>query len=395
MRNGAMMKLNTNFFLSLIGLSCVLLFGQARGALPNDMDITVANINLLHGFSCDDPPAPAASANQCRLADRVELLFQWLIVSGCPDIVTLQEIVDEKFVLNGLSQQPLIGPLDSAVELIEAQLGVAETACGFRYDMVFDKAQGIDDELILTRYPVLTRARFNLHSVFQSPQLIRQAEFDRHVLYARVDHPFGPLDVFTTHLSSSEDFGSSSCDISMSIIPGVPVSRPCPDECSAAGAMTVQECQAVQLAQHVATLHDVTTPAVITGDINAEPGTFEYLQFTNRGYVDVYLEAGNPECDPTTGIGCTSGREDRIEALESPATLGDTRVDFIFLVPPAAEGPTCSIDPPSDEDNDSAATRTFADAPNPFAVCGGPNNAICWVSDHEGVELDLNCALQL
>ncbi len=137
-----------------------------------DMDITVATINLLHGFRCDDPPAPAASANQCRLADRVALLFQWLLASGCPDIVTLQEIVDEEFVPGNLSQQARIGPLDSAVDLIAAQLGAAETACGFRYGMVFDKAQGIDEELILTRYPIQTSTRFDLHSVFQAPQLL-------------------------------------------------------------------------------------------------------------------------------------------------------------------------------------------------------------------------------
>lgn len=43
-----------------------------------DMDLTVVNLNLLHGFNCDAKPAPHASATQCRLSDRIDLLFHWL-----------------------------------------------------------------------------------------------------------------------------------------------------------------------------------------------------------------------------------------------------------------------------------------------------------------------------
>ncbi len=158
------------------------------------------------------------------------------------------------------------------------------------------------------------------------------------MLYARINHPLGPLDVFTTHLSSSADFGTSSCDININVLPGIPVSRPCPDACNAAGATTVRQCQAVQLAQRVAMLHDVSTPAVITGDFNAPSGTFEYLQFTGRGYVDVYLQAGNPECDPATGIGCTSGRESRIAALQSPDTMAIRVLTLSFSCHPQRAG---------------------------------------------------------
>jgi len=38
------------------------------------------------------------------------------------------------------------------------------------------------------------------------------------------------------------------------------------------------------------------------------------------------------------------------------------------------------------------ATRIFADDPNPFApTCGPAPDAICWPSDHEGAQVDLNC----
>src|SRR5262245_33499756 len=49
-------------------------------------DITVVDLNILHGLTC------AAETESCRLADRIELLFQWIVASGCPDVVTLQEI---------------------------------------------------------------------------------------------------------------------------------------------------------------------------------------------------------------------------------------------------------------------------------------------------------------
>jgi len=43
-------------------------------------------------------------------------------------------------------------------------------------------------------------------------------------------------------------------------------------------------------------------------------------------------------------------------------------------------------------DGDATATRIFADDPNPFApACGPLPDPICWPSDHEGAELDLNC----
>ena len=45
---------------------------------------------------------------------------------------------------------------------------------------------------------------------------------------------------------------------------------------------------------------------VVSGDFNAVPGSFELLQLTAAGFTDTYLAAGNPECVPATGVGCTS-----------------------------------------------------------------------------------------
>jgi len=108
-----------------------------------------------------------------------------------------------------------------------------------------------------------------------------------------------------------------------------------------------------------------------------------HRQLTDRGWSDVYLGAGNPECDPASGVGCTAGRiDDDLSQMESAATNENERIDFIFLVPPPAG--RCRLDP--------AATRLFADAPNPFgSVCGPAPAPICWPSDHVGMQLGAEC----
>jgi hypothetical protein len=147
--------------------------------------------------------------------------------------------------------------------------------------------------------------------------------------------------VFSTHLSSSSDFATSPCG----------TFEPCPAECTAAGASTVRQCQAVQLAHYVAAAHDVDPAAFVVGDFNAQPGSFEYDQFvTGLGATDTFLAAGNAECVPAT------------------SSCSDT------------------LDSPADADGDGVGTRLFAAAPNPFAACGPVPDPVCWVSDHSDVD---------
>jgi endonuclease/exonuclease/phosphatase family metal-dependent hydrolase len=301
-------------------------------------------LNILHGLFCP-------GRGFCRLSERIDLLFQWIVRAGCPDVVTTQEV----------SRQ--------AAPLLATHLA---TACPFPYQHVYMQTGiGTDDEMLMSRYPIVSSEIRVLYRQFRT------------VRFARIDHPMGPVDVFSTHLSSSSDGAQNPC-----------AAPDCPAECVEAGAATVRQCQGVQVARYVAERHDVATPAVITGDFNESPGTFVYDQFVGRGWPDVYLAAGNPECDTATGVGCTSGRQDEnLSQLESPASNENERIDFIFLVPPAA-GSLCtaSIDSGADADGDGTATRIFADDPNPFAsTCGPAPAAICWPSDHEGMQLDLNC----
>ncbi len=318
-----------------------------------DPDLTVANLNVLHGVIC-----PAAS-DRCRLSDRMDLMFQWIEDAGCPDVVTLQEV-------------STFG--NSVLAAVNARY---PTACGGQYTQLFLPHSIIDEEMILTRYPVLDSALLVLHG---DPAL------QRHVLHGRIDHPKGPIDIFTTHLASGSDNANGAC------------ASPCPAECVSAGAATNRQCQAVQLANWVALRHTSPTPAIVTGDMNAAPGSFEYDHLVvTSGYTDTYLAAGMPECVPATGVGCTSGREDaNLSQLESSASNEDRRIDFTFLVsPPAGSSCNLAIEGPGDLDADGTTTRIFSDDPNPFAPgCGPAPDAICWPSDHEGSELDLeisNC----
>ena len=302
-------------------------------------DLRVANLNILHGLFC---PAPTAS---CRYAERIDLLFQWLEASGCPDVATLQEVKED--------QVPII-------------TGHLPGACG--YASFYERSNGIDDQLVLARHAITTSSVTRLYKNFRS------------ATHVRLDHPMGPVDVVSTHLASGSDGANLPC------------AGDCPAECVTAGAATVRQCQGVQLASLAASVHQATTPAVVTGDLNEPPGSFVYQQLAGRGWVDSYLAAGNPECDGgATGVGCTAGRDDDdLGQLESPASNQSERIDYVWVIP-ATTG-ACTVEPAGDPDGDQTATRIFADEPNPFVpTCGPAPDAICWPSDHEGAELDLNC----
>jgi endonuclease/exonuclease/phosphatase family metal-dependent hydrolase len=351
-------------------------------------NVEVANLNILHGVNCD-PPLPD-QGDQCCVRDRIDLLVEHLVAAGCPDIVTLQENVTSEIVQRTPTE--FVGPLDDTTALIKARLPDLAEACGFTYQVVFDPAatrppalgRGIDEELILTRFPAPQSEVMPLYSPL-APL------FFRHVLYARIDHPKGPIDVFTTHLASDSDFAFLPCGIN--VLPPPLVSPACPAEC-VAFEDTVRECQAKQMTLFIASRHDVAEPAVISGDFNAEPGSSEYLEFVDRGWTDSHLAAGNPECNPATGVGCTTGRVDtNLSDLESTALNVNKRTDFIFVVPPE-EGSRCSgvIQQFHHPRRPVTTTGIFAGEPNPFApACGASPLPVCWASDHSGNQLNLAC----
>ena len=306
-------------------------------------DVTLAELNFLHGLFC--PP----DSDRCRLPDRVDLLFDFIVARGCPDVVTLQEI------------------WPPSLELMQPYLA---SACPFAYQLVLgERRTDVDDEAVLSRYPVTAVEQRTLYRNF------------RRVLLTRIDHPTGPLDVYSTHLASGADGATQPCG------------DDCPPGCVAAGASNVRECQSVQMADFIEDTHDPATLGLIAGDFNARPDSFVYQQFAGRGWTDAYLAAGNPECDPATGAGCTSGREDEsLAELESPVSNETSRIDFVFVIAPQDPAACAARIVPPGRDGDGSGTRLFADQPNPFALsCGPLPEPICWPSDHVGVQLALDC----
>jgi endonuclease/exonuclease/phosphatase family metal-dependent hydrolase len=365
----------------VVGLLFALTLAGCDG--DDEVAVTVVNLNILHGFACD-PPVPA-DGDQCRVTDRIDLLVQHLAAADCPDVVTLQEHVTAEFV--ELGPGVMVGPLANTVALLAERMPRLQAACGFTYEIVFDPegattppaalGRGIDEELILTRFPAVEAEVVALYS----PLL---PFFFRHVLFARINHPAGHLDVFTTHLAAEADFGSLPCGAQV-LPPEAGGSPACPAECDATQD-TVRQCQAKQLARFIAARHDVSNAALVTGDLNAQPFTPVYNEFADRGWLDSHLVAGNAECDPVTGVHCTAGRQDQdLSALESPALNQDQRIDYIFVVPATAGAPCAGrIEP--------RRTGLFAAAPNPFAAqCGALPEAICWPSDHSGNAARLVC----
>src|SRR5262249_34406152 len=167
--------------------------------------LTLADLNILHGLSC-----PAAT-NLCRFPDRVARFFDAVEAAGCPDAITLQEVRNPQVPI-------LTAPLPGV--------------CGGAYTPLYNPAHQADDPMVLSRVPA------------GRPETVPLFGGSRNVRHVRLDHPLGPLDVFTTHLGSGAGGGDDPCGAS------------CPQECVAAGAATLLDCQAVQLAQLVADRHD-------------------------------------------------------------------------------------------------------------------------------------------
>jgi endonuclease/exonuclease/phosphatase family metal-dependent hydrolase len=330
--------------LSLLLLLCACSNGNNGGlTLPETPDVTIASLNVLHGLTCP------AETEACRLADRQDLLFEWIESIDCPDVILLQEVLGTR-----------------VVELLQERVAAH---CAAVYQVL--APAGLGQNYTLSRYPVL---QTNQDSLIGGIRVL---------WHTQIDHPTGIVDVFNTHLAAGIDL--QPCDAS------------CPQECLAAGAANSRECQAVQVARLTQLRAAPDSLRILGGDFNANPQSFVYqLLVEDNGWSDAYVAAGNPECDAATGVGCTAGRvDDTLSDMESPANGVRSRIDYLFIQLPQNGGsPQCryELDSHRDDDGDGLATRIFADDPNPFApTCGPLPDAMCWPSDHEGMQADINC----
>jgi hypothetical protein len=120
------------------------------------------------------------------------------------------------------------------------------------------------------------------------------------------------------------------------------------------------------------------------GDFNVTPASARYQMLVADDWIDTHLAAGNPECDPGTGVGCTSGRrDDLVDDLRNPDARQSQRIDFLFVKPPARC--TATLDTADDADGDGLGTGIWDDP-----VLDGPGG-IVFVSDHSGISADLSC----
>lgn len=320
-------------------MAAVLVGGCGDNRMPGSKaDVSLANLNFLHGTQCP------ADTGECRRAERLDLALNWLQAVGCPDLVTMQEITTE----------------------IATLLERIQPACPFEYHVAWQSKFGVDDQLILSRFPVRSVELSDLLGGFRT------------VTHAQVDHPLGMVDVFTTHLAAEADGGDWDCG------------PDCPEECVNTGATTRRACQAVQLQNYVAARNNVGLPALVSGDLNTPPTSSIYQGFIQQGWQDVFSRAGNRECDAAVGSGCTSGEHsDQLSRLESPSLGLTERIDYVYFV---GGDSSCVVDDAADADGDGLKTGLFADRPNPFVPNCGPRPLdICWPSDHAGILVDLNC----
>src|SRR5262249_19130021 len=145
--------------LTLLGTALLVAGGVALAAAPRAQTVTIVNLNIFHGIDC-----VPVRGEQCRLADRLALLFARLAALGCPDIVTFQEVLDRTTVetLTPDGQLLTLTNLTSVLALMQTTLPPLSQVCGFEYSLLYAAdlvtppqaplLQGTDEELILSRY---------------------------------------------------------------------------------------------------------------------------------------------------------------------------------------------------------------------------------------------------
>ena len=305
---------------------------MAPDAVPEDT-VHVATLNVLHGI---DPALCPPDTDFCAAPARLALLMAEIEAADCPEIVGLQEI--------GPRQTELVPELLPGV-------------CGGDYELVFNPEgeahNSIDQEMVLTTLPVIDESYVDL------------ANFPWGAQWARVESGVGLIDVVTTHLASSENNPPCNADN-------------CPQPC----ARPVSKPARAESREVLGFLDGLPTAAeltLVTGDLNQPIDHERITTFLDAGFEDTWTRSGNPECDPSTGEGCTCcvGTGEVLDGLDDPTQHYDERIDFVLV----RGSESCT------PEFGAATTGPFAGEPAPEPVDG-----VVWASDHGGVQAELWCA---
>ena len=285
--------------------------------------VRVVTLNLLHGLFC--PPETDA----CRAPDRVRIFTELVEAADCPDLVGLQEI--------GARLEELLPP-------------AVETLCDGDYAIVWRAAEpAIDRQMVLTRLPIVEQGYLDI------------ANFPWEAYWVRVDSAQGPADFLTAHFASSANNPACTPDLCPAICPG--------------GVIT-NECHAIEVVDFLDRRRAGAAMSIASGDLNAAPDSPTVATLLDAGFVDAWLEAGNPECDPATHAGCTGGggQPEPFVGMDTAEGPGfDERIDYVMVRP-------------ADDCELGVEAEAFAAEPR-----AEPLNGLWWAADHAGVLAELTC----
>jgi hypothetical protein len=295
---------------------------------PPADSLHIANLNVLHGLylggeSCTE------ETEGCKAAVRLDMLWDLLESADCPQVVTLQEI----------------GPDQMA--LIPATIG---EVCDGAYSVVSETGQLPTENWILSTLPVVHTASMRMGGLSRQAQLVR------------VESPMGLVDVVTTHFVASVDLA------------------PCTPQLCSSGVCEpgtdTRTCNAMEILDFLEREGDPTIPAFLTGDLNESIDGAPVRLITDTGFVDVWSEVGNAECDPTTAANCTGGQTGAppFDGLDSADNVRIVRIDFIL----ARSVPDCEV----------VVEEAGLFGGEPFDP---PVEGIYWASDHIGVQTTAHC----
>jgi len=307
-----------------------------EAAVPEGPSIRMISLNQLHGVT----ECGAESTEWCQAADRMSILFQLIEDAGCPELVGLTEVAEE---VQG--------------QLLPERL---PDLCEGSYELLYEPTNPADAAMILTSLPIV------------ESQVVDTAGPPWEAHWAQVESDLGPIDFLMTHFASSSF--NPPCDAEI-----------CPPICET--GVELGTCNAVEVVDFLEQNADPEGIAVIAGDLNQTIDNSRLAPIVDAGYQDVWTLAGNPECDPATGEGCTCCvAGDRVlDGLDAPDVTFDERIDFILARPP--EGCELEADTPDDANGNGTSTGIFAGTP-----ADPPVNGIYWPADHAGVQAELFCA---
>lgn len=298
---------------------------------PGGESVRLAAINVLHGLFCPE------ETDFCDAPARLDLLDRQIEDAGCPDVVGLAEI----------------GPRQE--ELVPERL---DDLCDGRYELLWDpegQGQTLDQEMILTSLEVVDDAYVDL------------ANFPWGAHWVRVESPIGAVDFVTTHFASSAN--NPPC-----------TAETCPPTCPE--GIETGTCHSLQIVDFLDGIAEPDTIQVVSNDLNATIDSDRLAPLLDAGFVDAWIEAGLPECDPATGEGCTCCIGSEVDdydggGLDDPAGQRTSRIDFVLV----RGTPDCTPG--------FAASDTDLLGGDPVDP---PFEGLLWPSDHAGVVTTLTCA---